>query len=185
MRGDGAGQRLSGRRRIWPRLVIVTIFVGALVAFFAFGGDEYLRLETVKHHRDALQAFVAMHYAPALLIAFLVYAAATAFSLPVAIVLSLTIGFLFGRWVGTAIVVTAATVGAALLFVAARYLFADAARKRCFCGSSLCFRSFSSISRPPSPRFRSPRLSSQPPLESFQARLCSLTWVRRLAASIR
>jgi uncharacterized membrane protein YdjX (TVP38/TMEM64 family) len=130
MDGDGTQQRLTVRQRIWPRLIIVAIFVGALVAFFALGGNEYLRLESVKRNRDALQAFVAMHYIPALLIAFLVYAAATAFSLPVAIVLSLTIGFLFGRWVGTCIVVAAATVGAALLFVAARYLFADAARKR-------------------------------------------------------
>jgi uncharacterized membrane protein YdjX (TVP38/TMEM64 family) len=130
MRSDVAPQRLTGQRRLWQRLLIVAIFVGALVAFFAFGGNEYLRLESVKHHRDALQAFVAIHYAPALLIAFLVYTAATAFSLPIAIVLSLTIGFLFGRWVGTALVVTAATVGATCLFAAARYLFADAARKR-------------------------------------------------------
>ena len=39
-------------------------------------------------------------------------------------------GFIFGRWVGTALVVVAATLGATLLFLAARYLFADAARKR-------------------------------------------------------
>ena len=130
MRGNGTKQRRHVRKRVWPRLLIVAIFVGALVAFFALGGNEYLHLESAKRNRDVLQAFVAMHYAPALLIAFLVYAAATAFSLPVAIVLSLTIGFLFGRWVGTFIVVAAATVGAALLFVAARYLFADALRKR-------------------------------------------------------
>jgi uncharacterized membrane protein YdjX (TVP38/TMEM64 family) len=130
MRSNGTKRQRHVRERVWPRALIVAIFVGVLVAFFALGGDEYLRLESVKRNRDALQAFVAMHYAPALLIAFLVYAAATAFSLPIAIVLSLTIGFLFGRWVGTFIVVAAATVGAALLFVAARYLFADALRKR-------------------------------------------------------
>ena len=129
-RGDGHPPRISARHGLWPRVVIVAIFVGALVAFFALGGNEYVRLESVKRHRDELQAFVEMHYVPALLIAFLVYVAATAFSLPIAIVLSLTIGFSFGRWVGTALVVTAATVGATLLFIAARYLFADAARKR-------------------------------------------------------
>jgi uncharacterized membrane protein YdjX (TVP38/TMEM64 family) len=45
-------------------------------------------------------------------------------------VLSLTTGFVFGRWVGTMLVVVAATVGATLVFLAARYLFADAARRR-------------------------------------------------------
>ena len=39
-------------------------------------------------------------------------------------------GFLFGRWVGTVLVVIAATIGATLVFLAARYLFADAARRR-------------------------------------------------------
>ncbi|HEU4885443.1 MAG TPA: VTT domain-containing protein, partial [Longimicrobium sp.] len=39
-------------------------------------------------------------------------------------------GLLFGRWVGTAAVVLAASVGATLAFLAARYLFADAARRR-------------------------------------------------------
>ncbi len=39
-------------------------------------------------------------------------------------------GFLFGRWVGTVLVVVAATIGATLVFLAARYLFADAARRR-------------------------------------------------------
>ena len=56
--------------------------------------------------------------------------AATAFSVPGALVLSLTMGFLFGRWLGTVLVVIAATIGATLVFLAARYLFADAARRR-------------------------------------------------------
>jgi uncharacterized membrane protein YdjX (TVP38/TMEM64 family) len=45
-------------------------------------------------------------------------------------VLSLTMGFVFGRWVGTVLAVLAATIGATIVFLAARYIFADAARKR-------------------------------------------------------
>ena len=130
IREDADATRFGARHNVLPRVALLVIFAGALIAFFALGGNEYLHLQTVRQHRDALQAFVASHYAAALLIAFVVYAAATAFSLPVAVVLSLTIGFLFGRWVGTVVVVMAATLGATLLFVAARYLFADAARKR-------------------------------------------------------
>jgi uncharacterized membrane protein YdjX (TVP38/TMEM64 family) len=48
----------------------------------------------------------------------------------VALLLSLTIGFLFGRWTGTAIIVFSATIGATLVFLAARYLFAEAAQRR-------------------------------------------------------
>ena len=64
------------------------------------------------------------------ILAFLVYALAVACSIPGATVLTLTCGFLFGRWVGTVVVVFAATVGATLVFLAARYLFADWARSK-------------------------------------------------------
>ncbi|HVF65693.1 MAG TPA: VTT domain-containing protein [Casimicrobiaceae bacterium] len=117
-------------RRPWLKIVILLVFVGALVAFFAFGGQRYLSLETIKANRDALLAFAERNLVVALVVAFLVYAGAVALSLPGGLVLSLTMGFIFGRWVGTVLVVVAATVGAALVFLAARYLFADAARKR-------------------------------------------------------
>lgn len=114
----------------WTKLAIVAAFVVAVVAFFAFDGPRFLSLDTVKANRDALVAFAQRHFLAALALAFLVYAGATALSLPGGLVLSLTMGFVFGRWVGTALVVVAATVGATLVFLAARYLFADAARKR-------------------------------------------------------
>jgi uncharacterized membrane protein YdjX (TVP38/TMEM64 family) len=112
------------------RVAIAALLVGGIVAFFALGGPRYLDLATIKEHRDALLAFTEAHFVAALAIAFAVYAGAVAFSLPGGLVLSLTMGFVFGRWVGTALVVVAATVGATLVFLAARYLFADAARRR-------------------------------------------------------
>ena len=112
------------------RVALVVVFVGALVAFFALGGQRYINLATIKQHRDTLVAFADAHFAAALAIGLLVYVVQVAFSLPGSLLLSLTAGFVFGRWVGTALVVVAATVGATLLFLAARYLFADAARRR-------------------------------------------------------
>src|SRR4030095_10397490 len=114
----------------WLKLALLAIFVGVVVAFFALGGQRYLTLDTIKANRGALLQFTREHYALCLVIAFAVYAGATAFSLPGGLVLSLTMGFIFGRWVGTALVVIAATIGATLVFLAARYLFADAARRR-------------------------------------------------------
>lgn len=112
------------------RLLVLAIVGGIVVAFFALGGQEYLTLDAVKANRDALLEFAEAHFVAALAIAFLVYAGTVALSLPGALVLSLAMGFVFGRWVGTVLVVTAATVGATLVFLAARYLFADAARRR-------------------------------------------------------
>jgi uncharacterized membrane protein YdjX (TVP38/TMEM64 family) len=117
-------------RRRWVRLALLAVFVGAVVAFVALGGPRYLSLDTIQSHRDSLLLWTRQHFAASLAIAFLVYAGAVAFSIPGAVILSLTIGFLFGRWVGTVLVVAAATIGAVIVFAAARYVFADAARKR-------------------------------------------------------
>jgi uncharacterized membrane protein YdjX (TVP38/TMEM64 family) len=112
------------------RIALALLFVAAVVAFFALGGPRYLSLDTIKANRDALLRFTQDHYAIALVVAFAVYVAAAAFSLPGSVLLSLTVGFVFGRWVGTVLVVCAATIGATLLFLSARYVVADAARRR-------------------------------------------------------
>jgi len=120
----------ASRGSVWVRIALVAVFVGGIATFFALGGQHYLTLETIKANRDALLRFTEAHFVTALVIAFFVYAGAVAFSLPGGLLLSLTMGFVFGRWVGTALVVVAATIGAVILFLAARYIFADAARRR-------------------------------------------------------
>lgn len=120
----------SKQTRPWLKIAIAALFIGGLVLFFALGGHRYLSLETIKSNRDAFLSFADQHFVAAIAIAFAIYAGATALSFPGATVLSLTVGFVFGRWLGTAIVVVAATVGATVAFFAARYLFAGAAEKR-------------------------------------------------------
>jgi uncharacterized membrane protein YdjX (TVP38/TMEM64 family) len=53
-----------------------------------------------------------------------------ALSLPGAAFLSLLMGFVFGRWVGWVLLVVAATIGAVLVFLLARYLFYDWAKSK-------------------------------------------------------
>ena len=122
---DGAAP--AGR---WKKVALAALLVGALAAFFALGGPRYVSFDTLRAHRDDLLALRDRHYAAMLAGALVVYAAAIALSLPGGVLLSLTMGFLFGRWVGTGAVVVAATAGATAAFLAARYLFADWARRR-------------------------------------------------------
>jgi uncharacterized membrane protein YdjX (TVP38/TMEM64 family) len=114
----------------WLKAAILLAFIAGFAAFFIFGGAQWLNLETIKIHRAELLKFTANNYFTMLLLSVLVYAAATALSIPGALLLSLTVGFLFGRWVGTLVIVLAATVGATLVFLAARYLFAEAAQRK-------------------------------------------------------
>ena len=126
---EPAEKPASGRSK-WLKLLIVAVFAGAIVAFFALGGQKYLNLETIKSNRDALRSFATAHLLLTIVIAFAVYVVAVMCSLPGALLLSLTCGFLFGRWLGTVVIVCAATVGATIVFIAARYLIADWARNK-------------------------------------------------------
>lgn len=64
----------------WLKLLILALFVGAIVAFFAFGGQQYLTLDTIKSNRDALLGFTRDHQLAMIGIAFLVYTVAVACS---------------------------------------------------------------------------------------------------------
>ena len=112
------------------KILILALFAGGIILFFALGGQKYLNLETLKANRDALIQYANHHYLSAYVIGFFIYTISTALSLPGGLILSLAIGLVFGRWAGTVLIVLAATLGATLVFLAARYLFADMARKR-------------------------------------------------------
>jgi len=112
------------------KILILAVFAGGLITFFVLDGDRYLTLETIKSHRDGLLDYTQQHRLLMIAGTVFVYTLSTALSIPGALVLSLTTGFLFGRWTGTAIIVFSATIGATLVFLAARYLFAEAAQRR-------------------------------------------------------
>jgi uncharacterized membrane protein YdjX (TVP38/TMEM64 family) len=120
------GQQKRGIRRWLPVLAIV---LGAAL-FFAFGLQRYLSLDALKANRDWLYSQVADHLILVLAVYVLVYVGAVALSLPGAAVLTLAGGCMFGQWLGTGVTVVAATIGATLLFLAARTAFADMLRQR-------------------------------------------------------
>lgn len=123
-------RKIPAAKPRWLKVAILAIFVSGLAAFFLLGGQQWLSLDTLKEHRADLLGYTGQHYFTMLLLCGLIYAIATAFSVPGALILSLTVGFLFGRWVGTLVIVLAATIGATLVFLGARYLFADLAQRK-------------------------------------------------------
>ncbi|HHM05382.1 MAG TPA: TVP38/TMEM64 family protein [Gammaproteobacteria bacterium] len=124
------------------KLAIAGIFVGGIITVFATGVHEWLTLANLKANRDALLGYADSHFWTVLTGAVLIYATAVALSVPGAVVMSLAVGMIFGRWAGTAVVVSAATLGATLVFLAARYLFADTARKKLGSGAQKLIQGF-------------------------------------------
>jgi uncharacterized membrane protein YdjX (TVP38/TMEM64 family) len=101
-----------------------------VVTFYLTGLHERLRWESVRSQIEGWQRLADEHLLLSLTVFFAVYLTATALSLPVALVLSLVGGALFGRWVGAAVVSLASTCGASLAFLGSRYLFRDWVRRR-------------------------------------------------------
>lgn len=111
-------QPSTGRRLL--RLAPLLLLAAGFVAFFAFGLDDYVGFESLRRHHEALAAWVAGNRALAMLAYVLIYAAIAAFSLPIASLVTLVGGFLFGVWLGGGLTVLGATAGSLVVFVAAR-----------------------------------------------------------------
>ncbi len=108
-------------------LAVIFILFGV---FFLIDGQQWLSLENLQQNRHDLQAYAEQNYLFLFLGCGLLYIAMTALSLPGGAIFSLALGFLFGRWMGTLLIVVSATIGATLLFLLARYLIADWARAK-------------------------------------------------------
>jgi uncharacterized membrane protein YdjX (TVP38/TMEM64 family) len=112
------------------KIALLVVFAAAIFVFFYFDLKQYVSLEALKANRDRLLAYTESHYASAVLIYIALYCLQTAFSLPGAAVFTLAGGFLFGAVAGTLYVNIAATSGATLAFLAARYLLKDWVERR-------------------------------------------------------
>jgi uncharacterized membrane protein YdjX (TVP38/TMEM64 family) len=117
----------GGAAPLWLRRWLPLIALCAVTAVvFGMGWHRQLTLENIAAHRQALKSFLAAHAILAPLIYTAVYAAVVALSLPGALVLTLTGGLLFGCFLGGALAVIAATIGATVVFLIARSSLGDA-----------------------------------------------------------
>ena len=104
--------------RLLRRLPILLILVAAVVALVWF--RDLLSFDNLARHRTALLALRDAHYALTSLAFIALYTLVVVISVPGAIILTLSGGFLFGLFPGVVYNVVAATLGAAVLFLAAR-----------------------------------------------------------------
>jgi len=119
----------ASRPALW-RYAPIAIVVAGLVFAYAMGWHRYFSLMFLAERRDDLKDYVAGSYVSSLAAFFALYTLAVAFSFPVASVLTVFAGFLFGCVIGGCVVAVAATLGATLLFLAARSAFGDFLTRR-------------------------------------------------------
>lgn len=107
-----------------PRWVPIAL-IGAVAAVGAFALRDTLTFQALAENREALIAFRDANYLLTALAYIAIYVTVVAFSLPGATIMTLAGGFLFGLVAGTGLTVIAATVGATLIFLAARWGLGD------------------------------------------------------------
>lgn len=109
----------------WTRLLPILVLLLGLGAFFYFRLYIYIDLRTLKSHRDVLVNYVHDHVIVASIVYIATYIILTAISAPGAVVLTLIGGFLFGLVWGTIFVAIGATLGATIIFLAAKTALHD------------------------------------------------------------
>ncbi|WP_229836750.1 TVP38/TMEM64 family protein [Aliiroseovarius zhejiangensis] len=111
--------RKQAQHPMLRRLPLIAIAIVALVGAFTL--RDYLSFETLAQNREALLAFRDANYLMTVLVFILAYVVIVGFSLPGATIATLTGGFLFATFPGVLFNVTAATIGATIIFLAARW----------------------------------------------------------------
>lgn len=112
------------------KLMLLVAIAAAVVGLRLAGVGDLLTLEHLQQRRDELAAAVRERYALSLAVYLLAYAAVVAFSIPGATVMTLAGGFVFGTLPTVLAVNAAATAGAVLAFLSARYLLGASLQER-------------------------------------------------------
>jgi len=105
------------------RLPLIAIAIAAIVGAFTL--KDYLSFQALAENREALIAFRDANYLLTVLVFIAAYVIIVGFSLPGATIATLTGGFLFATFPGALFNVIGATVGATLIFQAARWGFGE------------------------------------------------------------
>ena len=104
---------------VW-RLIPLCVLVVAAAVFMLGGVHNYLNFAQLAEHHALLRDLVTRHGVFAAAGFMLGYAGLTALSCPGAMLMTLAGGFLFGSWLGALYALIGATLGASVVFLAAR-----------------------------------------------------------------
>jgi pyruvate/2-oxoglutarate dehydrogenase complex dihydrolipoamide dehydrogenase (E3) component/uncharacterized membrane protein YdjX (TVP38/TMEM64 family) len=112
------------------KLLLAAVLFGLVVAYFALGLERFLNVDAIRERQAEWAALYEARPVLAAAVFFAVYVAATALSIPVATVLTLAAGAIFGLVAGTVIVSFASSLGATLAFLVSRYLLRGSVEAR-------------------------------------------------------
>lgn len=111
----------------WLPLFLV---IACMIAIYVSGVLDLVSLSAIQNHADDLRAQIELHPIVSSVIFWMVYVSSVALSLPIATLLTFSAGFFFGLIWGGFMVVTAATLGAVIIFLIAKTSFGESIRQK-------------------------------------------------------
>ena len=115
---------MQNKKYIIPLSIVIIAIVGFTLL------RDYLSYETLRNNHESLVNFKNENYWVTVIIFIISYITLVTFALPGSPIASLTGGFLFGLAFGTFLNVTAAAIGATLIFLAAKNGFGNKLTQR-------------------------------------------------------
>ena len=112
------------------RFLPLAILLALIASAYALDLQSHLSLEEIKTHKESFKSFITTHPALSPFVFMATYTICVALSLPIATLLTLLGGFLFGLWLGTLYVVIGATLGAVIVFLIAKTSLGETLREK-------------------------------------------------------
>lgn len=106
------------------------MIVAGLATVWWLGLHQYISFETLQRHHEQLNAWVASNVPWAALVYAVLYVLLVALSLPGGALMTIAGGYLFGIVFGTLLAAASASIGATIIFIAARNASREFIRKR-------------------------------------------------------
>jgi len=112
------------KKAIW---IILISFIALWTIYFL--NRDFFQLDTLFSNLENIQNYISLNYIFSISIFISLYAFLILCNFPMASLLSMTSGFLFGTWVGGLIAIVGGTIGAFGIFGIAKYFFSDFVKK--------------------------------------------------------
>lgn len=123
MTDDSPSQERDTRHPILKSLPLIVIVLVAVIGAVIL--RDYLSFQALAEHREVLLALRDDHYVLSVVGFIVAYVVIAGFSLPGATIATLAGGFLFATFPGVLFNITGATIGATMVFLAARWGLGD------------------------------------------------------------
>ncbi len=127
-KAEDAAERTGGGKPLWRRLLPLAALLAIGLVVYGSGLYRYASFDTLERHSHDLDRLVTGRPVLSALAFVLIYAIATAASIPGAVFLTIAGGFLFGTLLGAGLAVTGASIGAIGVFLVARTSLGESLR---------------------------------------------------------